>query len=279
MVTSRENVGVRKCPKCGSVWYTALPKCAFCGVEGEEIQGPVPPSKLNLGHGGVTTLPNPKDSSPKQGEPAEAVSPAPLPKSPALKPTPEATDPAAEKLDTLPSAPAPAESGSESPLRSETTDPPLPAPAKKLTHARSLDGPAGAKAELRVEAGQEERGGLAPAAPQIPSATVPIVFGVLGVLACVGLPLLGELRHDRVLGVLALLGWAVTAPFGPFAWFTGQRYADRCHALGFRPSSLASTGKFLGMVTSFVLTLEFSALAIFIAVQILSGRGPEPVWK
>jgi hypothetical protein len=102
---------------------------------------------------------------------------------------------------------------------------------------------------------------------------------VLGVLACIGLPLLAELRHDRVLGVLALLGWAVMAPFGPFAWFTGQRYADRCHALGFRPSSLAHAGKALGMATAFLLTFEFSALALYLAVQILSGRGPESFWK
>src|SRR5437773_2548522 len=26
----------KKCPKCGAVWYTALTKCAFCGIEGEE---------------------------------------------------------------------------------------------------------------------------------------------------------------------------------------------------------------------------------------------------
>ena len=29
-------MSVRKCPKCGAVWHTALLKCAFCGIEGEE---------------------------------------------------------------------------------------------------------------------------------------------------------------------------------------------------------------------------------------------------
>ena len=27
----------RKCPTCSAVWYTALPKCAFCGIEGVEV--------------------------------------------------------------------------------------------------------------------------------------------------------------------------------------------------------------------------------------------------
>ena len=50
-------MGVRKCPKCGSVWYTALTKCAFCGVEGDEVKGPISPAKLNLGKRGVESGP------------------------------------------------------------------------------------------------------------------------------------------------------------------------------------------------------------------------------
>ncbi|HVR85098.1 MAG TPA: hypothetical protein VMU54_12350 [Planctomycetota bacterium] len=178
-----------------------------------------------------------------------------------------------------PAAPPPAPIDPEIPVPAEASVPAPPMPARKPERSLNLSSLAKAKPDLRVEASQEERSGWAPVAPQIPSAMVPLVFGILGALACVGLPLLAPLRHDRVLGVLALLSWAVTAPFGPFAWFTGQRYADRCHALGYRPAALAGTGKFLGMLTSFLLTLEFSALSIFIAVHILSGRGPEQLWK
>ncbi|HEV3027598.1 MAG TPA: hypothetical protein VG457_08510, partial [Planctomycetota bacterium] len=92
METSRGNVGVRKCPKCGSVWYTALPKCAFCGVEGEEVKGPIPPSKLNMGRGGVATLTGPKDPAPKTADPGEAASPAPAPAISAPEAVAEKTD-------------------------------------------------------------------------------------------------------------------------------------------------------------------------------------------
>jgi hypothetical protein len=116
-------------------------------------------------------------------------------------------------------------------------------------------------------------------APQIPSATVPLVFGGLGALACAMLPLIATLRHDRVQEILALLAFAILAPFAPFAWFSGQRYVDRCLAQGFAPASAARSGKVLGMLASFLLVFEFSALSIFIVVQGLSGKLVCPLWK
>ncbi|MBI3856441.1 MAG: hypothetical protein HY293_12210, partial [Planctomycetes bacterium] len=64
-------MGVRKCPKCGSVWYTALVNCAFCGVEGEEVKGPISPAKLNLSHGGVSTAPPPATPAAEAAPPPE----------------------------------------------------------------------------------------------------------------------------------------------------------------------------------------------------------------
>ena len=117
------------------------------------------------------------------------------------------------------------------------------------------------------------------AAPLIPSATVPLVFGVLGLVSSALLPLIGLVQHDRVLVILMLLGWSILAPFAPFAWFAGQRYLDKCRALGFAPGSAAQTGKFLGRLASFLLVFEFSALSVFVAIQALSGKIVCPLWK
>jgi hypothetical protein len=116
-------------------------------------------------------------------------------------------------------------------------------------------------------------------APRIPSAIVPVVFGALGIAACAMLPLIVALLRDRVTSVLALLAFAILSPFAPFAWLAGQRYVDQCRALGFAPASAARTGKILGMLASFVLVFEISALAIFVVVQGLSGKAVCPLWK
>jgi hypothetical protein len=76
-----------------------------------------------------------------------------------------------------------------------------------------------------------------------------------------------------------LLAWSILAPFAPFAWFAGQRYLDQCRALGFVPAGGADTGKALGKIATFLIVFEFSALAIFIAVQSLSGKIVCPLWQ
>jgi len=98
-------------------------------------------------------------------------------------------------------------------------------------------------------------------------------------VACALLPLISVFRHDRVLEILALLGWAILAPFAPFGWFAGQRYADQCRALGFSPATAAQSGKVLGTLATFILVFEVSALAILIVVQGLSGKFSCPLWK
>jgi hypothetical protein len=116
-------------------------------------------------------------------------------------------------------------------------------------------------------------------APRIPSSTVPLVFGCLGIVAGVLLPLTSLIRHDKIQVTFALLAWAILAPFAPFAWFSAQRYADQCRALGFSPAPSAHTGKQLGMVACFLIVFEFSALAVFVVVQILAGKITCPLWK
>lgn len=246
-------MGVRKCPKCGSVWYTALVRCAFCGVEGEEVQGPISPAKLNLGKRGVESGPSPAESS----EPPKAEAPTPPP--PAPEPPKEVpVDPPKPELPP-PKIEAPA------PEKAPEPPPPVPPPPPKperpaLRPAARADAPA------------------APA-PKIPSSTVPLVFGVLGLLAGILLPLTTMVRQDKVLVTLSLLAWAILAPFAPFGWMSAQRYVDQCRSLGFVPASEAQTGKVLGMLASFLIVFEFSALAVFVAVQILSGKVVCPLWK
>ena len=225
-------MAVRKCPKCGSVWYTELEKCAFCGVEGEEVKGPISPAKLNLSHGGVSAGLKPGEESSvvvkpdEPAAPAAAAPPAPPPEPPPPPPKPE---------------PAP-----------------VPPPIRPVTKPAPV--------------------ATAPA-PQIPSAIVPLVFGTLGLVACLLLPGIGALSHNRVMVILSLLAWSILAPFAPFAWFAGQRYLDQCRALGFVPAPAAGTGKTLGKLATFVIVFEFSALAIFVAVQSLSGKIVCPLWK
>jgi hypothetical protein len=260
-------MGVRKCPKCGSVWYTALTKCAFCGVDGEEVKGPISPAKLNLAHGSVSAGPPPAPK-PVEAPPAELPPPPPVeakaPEPPPPPPPPVAEEKPAPKVEAPPPPPPPPVEVKEPPKPVELPPPPppiKPAPERKLPP--------------RIAPAVEP---TAPA-PMIPSATVPLVFGLLGLVSSLMLPAIGSVQKDRVLVILMLLGWAILAPFAPFAWLAGQRYLDQCRALGFAPASSAQTGKFLGRLASFLLVFEFSALSVFVAIQALSGKIVCPLWK
>jgi len=247
-------MGVRKCPKCGSVWYTALVRCAFCGVEGEEVQGPVSPAKLNLGMRGVESGPSPAESAPA----AEAKEPAEPPKAAAPEPPKE--------VPADPPKPEPPKIETPAPEKAPEPPPPVPPPPPPKPERPAL------RPAARAEAPSA-------AAPRIPSSTVPLVFGVLGLVAGILLPLTTMVRNDKVLVTLSLLAWAILAPFAPFGWMSAQRYVDQCRSLGFVPASAAQTGKVLGMLATFLVVFEFSALAVFIAVQILSGKVVCPLWK
>lgn len=260
-------MSVKKCPKCGSVWYTALVKCAFCGVEGEEVKGPISPAKLNLVHGGVAAgPPKPAEPSPvAELPPPPAEAKAPEPPAPAPEPVPEIKLPTpVERPPDPPPAPPPVEPKLKD----------LPAPIDPKPPAP----PVRPERKLPPRVAQPEVESTTPA-PMIPSATVPLVFGVLGLVSSAMLPLIGLVQKDRVLVILMLLAWSILAHFAPSAWFLGQRYLDQCRALGFAPASAAKTGKFLGRLASFLLVLEFSALAVFVAIQALSGKIVCPLWK
>jgi len=255
-------MAVRKCPKCGSVWYTALVNCAFCGVEGEEVKGPISPAKLNLAHGGVSS--GPPAGSKESGVPVQNQPPPPLPE-------PKEASPA-EAAPTRVENPAPSPIPMNLPPIPETAPPPIPAKPSPIPEPVLRPGRAPVLRPVSL---------LEPAAPapRIPSAIVPVVFAGLGIVAGAILPLMGALRHLRIAELLALLGFAILSPFAPFAWFAGQRYADQCRVLGFAPASAARTGRILGLLASFLLVFEISALAIIVVVQGLSGKLACPLWK
>ena len=288
-------MGVRKCPKCGSMWYTALPKCAFCGVEGEEVKGPISPAKLNLGKRGVESGPpsghsaSDRDlaspSSAKASEDISADAKVAVAEPPEAKEAPEPAKaeapPPEPPKEAVPEPPAPRPE--PPPVRLEPPAPrpePAPPPPRPERHAPSF-APSRentSEGKPRPAAARMDPPPTVPA-PRIPSATVPMVFGWLGLIAGVLLPLTMLVRHDKIQVTLALLAWAILAPFAPSAWFSAQRYVDECRSLGFMPAPGAQTGKVLGMLATSLIVLEFSALAIFVAFQILQGKVTCPLWK
>jgi len=246
-------MSVRKCPKCGSVWYTPLVNCAFCGIEGEEVKGPISPAKLNLVHGSVSSTP------------PEAKEPAPPPPPPSVAPEAPPAPPTPKEAPVAETA-AP---------RIETPEPPPPVPDKPARLPEIVNAP-----ERRLPLRTLPKVDAATAAaPRIPSAVVPLVFAGLGIVACTILPLMATFLRDRVTAIMALLAFAILSPFAPFAWLAGQRYVDQCRLLGFAPAAGANSGKVLGMLGSFLLVFEISALSLFVVIQGLSGKVSCPLWK
>jgi hypothetical protein len=283
-------MAVRKCPKCGSVWYSALIKCAFCGVDGEEVKGPISPAKLNLGKRGVESGPPPGHSASDRdlassavpvataapvetAEPKESAEPVKAEAPPPPPPAPEPPKPAEIEPPKVELPPPPPKV--EEPVVEKKPDPPPPAPVKIVPEEKPA----------RPERVAPPRPAVKPIelpsapAPRIPSATVPLVFGVLGLVAAGLLPATWFVQHNKIMTTFAVLAWAILAPFAPFAWLTAQRYADECRTLGFAPAPSAATGRILGMLASFFMIFEFSGLAVFLVVQILSGKVVCPLWK
>src|SRR5688572_3237931 len=187
-------MGVRKCPKCGSVWYTALPKCAFCGVEGEEVKGPISPAKLNLGKRGVESGPpaghsasdrdlassSAKASEDKSAEPTVAVAEPPETKEAPEPAKAEAPPPPEPPKEAAPEPPPvrlepPAPKPEPPPVRAEPPAPkPEPAPvlARPERHAPSFapSREVASEGRPRPAAARSDPPATAPA-PRIPSAT------------------------------------------------------------------------------------------------------------
>jgi hypothetical protein len=226
-------MAVRKCPKCAAVWQTDLPKCAFCGVEGEEQAPPASYPRL------IAKAAELAPQAEAERDPlAVALADPPLP--PPAEPAP---DPPAAALEP-PTAPEPA------PKPVAVEPPPL-------------------REEKRAVAVRPSP--PRPPAPSLPSATAPLVFALLGVAAAIVLPWAVFGAAGRTAPVLGYLAGAVLLPFAPAAWWAGRHYEDRCAALGYRPAGSGRTGRLLGLVATSALALEGSALAFLQAISRLSG--------
>jgi len=238
-------MSVKRCPKCGSVWYSELPNCAFCGVEGEQQNMPILTGKV---HGESR---------------AEAKAKAPAPE-PAPAPVPEESPVAVAEATPIPPPPSdpPAEVKGEPVTEVKLDDTPPPEPRVE---------PPPPKVEARPKPPPAP---VLPPAPRIPSATLPVVFAALGFVAFLIVPAAVYLHTDRVGGILTLLAYGVLAPFAPLAWLRARRYEERCRAMGFEPAWAGRTGRVVGCVATFMVVAEAALVAIALAVLHLAGKLP-----
>jgi hypothetical protein len=235
----------RKCPKCNAVWYTALPKCAFCGVEGVEQASSTHTGRL-----------------PEKPVPAAQPAPAPVEAAVAVAeatPVPPTSAEAAKAVEEKP-APGPVSAAAEpapvleaKPAAAEIVVAPVPRPEPGLS---------------RLSPGEERPDpSTLPPAPRVPSAKAPVIFALLGLAACALLPVVILLQLNRIADIMALLAVAILLPFAPLAWSLGRRYEDRCIDLGFRPAASGRTGRLLGMAVTFLLAAVASGLAVLTALR------------
>lgn len=228
----------RKCPKCSAVWYTALLKCAFCGIEGEEQV-----SSTHTGRLPEKAVPEAQPELEKKAADVAVAEATPIPPTHA-DPEPTPVPPLPVKIEAPPPPPAPVLA---------------PAPVAALVPLEP--------AEKRPDPS------TLPAAPRVPSAKVPVVLALLGLAACALLPVAAFLSLHRIATIFAYLAGAILLPFAPLAWLTGRRYEDRCIDLGFKPAAMGRTGGRLGMAVTILVALEGSVLAFVAAIRLISA-GP-----
>src|ERR1043166_9686016 len=107
-------MSVKKCRKCGAVWYTALPNCAFCGIEGEE-------QPISTHTGRLPEAPAPAAQAEPE-EPDAAVAVAEAPPVPPTGSDPDPTPVPETRMDPPPPAPAVEENPASSPIEEKKPD-------------------------------------------------------------------------------------------------------------------------------------------------------------
>ena len=248
---------VKKCPKCGAVWYSELPKCAFCGVEAE-----LQPMSTHTGRLPEKPVPaaEPKPERPVlQTAVAEAT---PIP------PTSADATPPVEKIKEKP-VPLPV---------AEVAQPaPLPAPvqeAKPAVPEKAAAPAAPPVPGLTPLAPGERKPNRAtlPPAPRVPSSKLPVLLALLGVLACIVLPMAVFMELGRILSIMAYLAGSLLLPLAPISWYLGRRYEDRCIDLGYKPANFGKVGRVMGMTVTILISLEGSVLAFLAALRLISGK-------
>lgn len=223
----------KKCPKCSAVWYTALPKCAFCGIEGVEV-----PTSTHTGR------------LPEKPAPAVQLEPAKVESSTAVA---EATPVPPTSADVPVPVPVPVD---------PTPVPVAPDPVPVLeTKAAEPEKPAIALTPLPPGFKKPDPATLPPA-PRVPSSKVPVTFALLGLAAAALLPAAMYASMNRILTLLAYLVGGILIPYGPLAWWTGRRYEERCIDLGYKPASSGRLGRLLGTSVTMLLAIEGMVAAL-----------------
>lgn len=176
-----------------------------------------------------------------------------------------AAEPAPKEVALLAGLPPRPGEKAADPDETPATLPKIEAPPSAPVPAPPPAEPAGHKTE-KIETSPP-----APLGPQIPSSTLPFVFSLLGIAACLALPLAVHFQEHRVLGILGPLAAGLLAPFAPFAWLCGLRHESGCRVLNLIPSALARTGHLLGAIATFVLVFNISMIAIIAVILRLSA--------
>jgi len=139
--------------------------------------------------------------------------------------------------------------------------------AGRVSGPRGSGGPPVAAAETDSSAPPSR---LATSGPDVPfparweiPPTLPLALGLTALAVCGILPPAVRLSGQPI---LALLACVLLAPLPPMAWITGLKYENRCRERSVPPEGMATAGKYLGVIATFLLLFEFAVFAILVIV-------------
>jgi len=258
-------MSLKRCVKCGSQWSSALPRCAFCGGEPQEVEVPKVVVKLQSERAAEKAI---------EAELAAASEPETPVEAPAHEP-PEQASGAPEPLNDAPPPEAETRSGPEAEPEPEPGPGPEPEPEPE---------PEPAPPPVREPEPVAKKVPPPPPkpVPAEPSAKLPLIFSFAALVGCAALPATVRFDSAKVLGagldVIALIAAALLAPLAPAAWVLGTRCE---HARGEKNLSTfgARLARRIGAVLTAALALEFAALAGFLALARIFGRLDGPFFS
>lgn len=219
---------VKQCTACGSVWSSELSKCPWCG--GSSADQPAPAAVLQE-----------KQDVPRKETANVPPRPSAGPASPSFL----------SKLD-----------GAEESDQIEAEGPDIKVP------------PEGEEDDPAPEEEIEFPSATAPATSQIRPAGVSwkptFWFGLLALLGVGALPASVWYETHVILGlrvgVVGLWAAAALALAGPLAWIYALKHERVCAIVGAAPSFGARAGRFLGVVCTFAVAIEFAGLLVLLAL-------------
>jgi len=116
-----------------------------------------------------------------------------------------------------------------------------------------------------------------PPAPARPL-SLPLVLGVVAVLAGLLLPLTAALERHRIVGVLGFCVCGLLLPLAPLAWIAGLAAERRRREQGLRAERRVVVGRLLGQWGTVVLAAEGTIALLAVAALRLVGKIPITFW-